>query len=209
MYRILGSEYGLALMSACIESLRLQFAEISNLKTHLILSSLRSDGSKGRSIPYGYGFSLVSFPNYFFEMLGWLTIVVMTGSWAGKPNSFLSLAAFLQAFVSNPISCRWHLHHGKVGANEARKVQERFWRQVSEKQEGYDSILVLEILWESCFLYPCSKYRTARRVTVRMCVDRSPSRVTLFKVIFIMSRQVKSNVPSTTYSNRRIVVQST
>ncbi|TFY64897.1 hypothetical protein EVJ58_g2319 [Rhodofomes roseus] len=58
------------------------FAELSNLSAHLTLRSLRPEGSKKRAIPYGYGFSLVSFPNYFFEILSWVAIAIMTGSYA-------------------------------------------------------------------------------------------------------------------------------
>ncbi|KAG6336375.1 hypothetical protein ID866_2732 [Astraeus odoratus] len=57
------------------------FAEMSNLITHIKLRNLRPVGTRKRAIPYGYGFSLVSFPNYFFETLAWLTIAVMTGSY--------------------------------------------------------------------------------------------------------------------------------
>jgi hypothetical protein len=60
-----------------------QFAEISNLDTHLALRFLRPEGTRKRAIPYGYGFNLVSCPNYFFEILGWAVIAVMTGSIAG------------------------------------------------------------------------------------------------------------------------------
>ncbi|KAI5122519.1 hypothetical protein M0805_005247 [Coniferiporia weirii] len=56
------------------------FAELSNLKTHLTLSALRPEGSRKRAIPYGYGFDLVSFPNYFFESFAWFAICKMTGS---------------------------------------------------------------------------------------------------------------------------------
>ncbi|KAK7206552.1 3-oxo-5-alpha-steroid 4-dehydrogenase-domain-containing protein [Myxozyma melibiosi] len=58
------------------------FAEISNFITHLILSSLRPKGTTQRKIPYGYGFSMVSCPNYFFESLGWLAVVFLTRNWA-------------------------------------------------------------------------------------------------------------------------------
>ncbi|KAH8118143.1 3-oxo-5-alpha-steroid 4-dehydrogenase-domain-containing protein [Phellopilus nigrolimitatus] len=58
------------------------FAEISNLKTHLTLRDLRPEGSRKRAIPYGYGFNLVSCPNYFFESLAWFAISCMTGSYA-------------------------------------------------------------------------------------------------------------------------------
>ncbi|KAF8193432.1 3-oxo-5-alpha-steroid 4-dehydrogenase-domain-containing protein [Pholiota molesta] len=56
------------------------FAELSNLHTHLTVRALRPAGSRKRGIPYGYGFNLVSFPNYFFETIAWTTICVMTGS---------------------------------------------------------------------------------------------------------------------------------
>jgi very-long-chain enoyl-CoA reductase len=56
------------------------FAEISNLHTHLTVRSLRPPGTRTRGIPQGYGFNLVSFPNYFFETVSWVVISVMTGS---------------------------------------------------------------------------------------------------------------------------------
>ncbi|KAH9481823.1 Putative enoyl reductase [Psilocybe cubensis] len=56
------------------------FAELSNLHTHLTVSALRPPGTRKRGIPYGYGFNLVSFPNYFFETLGWVVITGMSGS---------------------------------------------------------------------------------------------------------------------------------
>lgn len=59
------------------------FAELSNLKTHVTLAGLRSDASsKEYVIPRGYGFNLVSFPNYFFESLGWLAFAVLVGNWS-------------------------------------------------------------------------------------------------------------------------------
>jgi len=61
-----------------------QFAEYSNFLTHLNLRSIRPEGSRKRSIPYGYGFNWVSLPNYFFEILGWVVFTIMTGSWASK-----------------------------------------------------------------------------------------------------------------------------
>ncbi|KAJ3971260.1 3-oxo-5-alpha-steroid 4-dehydrogenase-domain-containing protein, partial [Lentinula raphanica] len=55
------------------------FFELSNLSTHLHLRSLRPPGSRKRAIPTGYGFGLISCPNYFFETLAWVVICVMTG----------------------------------------------------------------------------------------------------------------------------------
>ncbi|KAJ3734205.1 3-oxo-5-alpha-steroid 4-dehydrogenase-domain-containing protein [Lentinula guzmanii] len=58
------------------------FFELSNFSTHLHLRSLRPAGTRKRAIPTGYGFGLVSCPNYLFETLAWVTVCAMTGSWA-------------------------------------------------------------------------------------------------------------------------------
>ncbi|KAH8100796.1 3-oxo-5-alpha-steroid 4-dehydrogenase-domain-containing protein [Cristinia sonorae] len=70
------------------------FAELSNFSTHLTLRGLRPAGTRKRGIPKGYGFSLVSCPNYFFELLGWAVIAVMTGSYAAY--AFLAIAGYIQ-----------------------------------------------------------------------------------------------------------------
>ncbi|EAU85246.1 hypothetical protein CC1G_10032 [Coprinopsis cinerea okayama7 len=56
------------------------WAQLSNFHTHMTLRNLRPPGTRKRGIPYGYGFSLVSCPNYLFEILAWLVPVVLTGS---------------------------------------------------------------------------------------------------------------------------------
>lgn len=58
------------------------YAEISNFVTHLNLALLRTTDTKRYVIPYGYGFNLVSCPNYFFESLGWFAYAVLVGNWA-------------------------------------------------------------------------------------------------------------------------------
>ncbi|KAG0307574.1 3-oxo-5a-steroid 4- dehydrogenase [Dissophora globulifera] len=58
------------------------FAELSNYSTHVTLRNLRPPGTRVRAIPRGYGFNLVSCPNYFFETLAWLAVGVLTQSWA-------------------------------------------------------------------------------------------------------------------------------
>jgi len=55
-------------------------AQLSNLSTHLTLRSLRSPGSTERGIPRGFGFNLVTCPNYLFETLAWVAIWAVTGS---------------------------------------------------------------------------------------------------------------------------------
>lgn len=54
--------------------------EVGNLVTHLALRSLRRAGSTERGIPRGFGFDLVTCPNYMFETIAWLGIVLASGS---------------------------------------------------------------------------------------------------------------------------------
>ncbi|KAL8679037.1 MAG: hypothetical protein Q9186_004665 [Xanthomendoza sp. 1 TL-2023] len=56
--------------------------EVGNLYTHLILRSLRSSGGNERGIPHGFGFELVTCPNYMFETLAWVGICGVTWSLA-------------------------------------------------------------------------------------------------------------------------------
>lgn len=56
------------------------FFQVSNLKTHLILRDLRPEGTRERKVPFGYGFTLVSCPNYFFEIMGWIVVSLLSGS---------------------------------------------------------------------------------------------------------------------------------
>ncbi|KAI9474677.1 3-oxo-5a-steroid 4- dehydrogenase [Coemansia sp. RSA 989] len=58
------------------------FAEVSNLITHITLRNLRPPGTRIRRIPTGYGFNLVSVPNYFFEIIAWTAFTCMTRSLA-------------------------------------------------------------------------------------------------------------------------------
>lgn len=60
----------------------------------MTLRGLRPPGTRTRAIPYGYGFSLVSCPNYFFEVMGWVVIAVMTNSIAGEKNLHLTIRRY-------------------------------------------------------------------------------------------------------------------
>lgn len=56
--------------------------ELGNLNAHLVLRGLRSSGGKERGIPHGFGFSLVTCPNYMFEVLSWIGVWLASGlSW--------------------------------------------------------------------------------------------------------------------------------
>ncbi|ESK97273.1 synaptic glycoprotein sc2 [Moniliophthora roreri MCA 2997] len=69
--------------------------ELGNLNAHLILRSLRPAGTKKRSIPYGFGFGLVSCPHYYFEAMGWITISLMTRSYAAYLFTIVGTAQML------------------------------------------------------------------------------------------------------------------
>ncbi|KAJ6149545.1 hypothetical protein N7471_000744 [Penicillium samsonianum] len=54
------------------------FGELANLNAHYILRNLRRPGTTERGIPSGFGFSVVTCPNYFFEILAWLGIFLVS-----------------------------------------------------------------------------------------------------------------------------------
>lgn len=58
------------------------FGELSNLHTHRTLSKLRSPGGTERGIPRGYGFGLVTCPNYLFELIAWTGVTLVTKSFS-------------------------------------------------------------------------------------------------------------------------------
>ena len=55
------------------------FFEFMNFLCHNELKNLRKPGTTERGIPKGYGFGLVSWANYWWETLVWLTYSVFTG----------------------------------------------------------------------------------------------------------------------------------
>ncbi|RAH43252.1 trans-2-enoyl-CoA reductase (NADPH) TSC13 [Aspergillus brunneoviolaceus CBS 621.78] len=59
------------------------FGELANLNAHCILRDLRRPGTTERGIPTGFGFSVVTCPNYFFEIVAWVGIYLLSGlSWS-------------------------------------------------------------------------------------------------------------------------------
>ncbi|KAF8852893.1 steroid alpha reductase-like protein [Acephala macrosclerotiorum] len=58
------------------------FGEVSNLITHKTLSNLRSPGGTERGIPQGYGFGLVTCPNYLFEIIAWIGVTLVSKSFS-------------------------------------------------------------------------------------------------------------------------------
>ena len=58
------------------------FGELANLNTHLVLRSLRSSGGTERGVPKGLGFDWVTCPNYLFESMAWVAILLINRSWS-------------------------------------------------------------------------------------------------------------------------------
>lgn len=56
--------------------------EVGNLYTHVVLRNLRSSGGTERGIPQGWGFGLVTCPNYMFETVAWIGVGLVTWSWS-------------------------------------------------------------------------------------------------------------------------------
>ncbi|KAJ5159314.1 uncharacterized protein N7500_008965 [Penicillium coprophilum] len=67
----------------CTGIILFTLGELANLNTHLILRDLRRVGTTERGIPSGFGFSVVTCPNYFFEIVAWTGIYLISGmSWS-------------------------------------------------------------------------------------------------------------------------------
>ncbi|OGM41140.1 steroid alpha reductase family protein [Aspergillus bombycis] len=59
------------------------FGELANLNSHLVLRGLRRPGTTDRGIPSGFGFNLVTCPNYLFEIMAWIGVYLVSGlSWS-------------------------------------------------------------------------------------------------------------------------------
>ncbi|OAA79244.1 3-oxo-5-alpha-steroid 4-dehydrogenase [Akanthomyces lecanii RCEF 1005] len=58
------------------------FGETGNALVHYYLSTLRAPGSTERKIPAGYGFSFVTCPNYMYEILAWIGIIIVSRDWS-------------------------------------------------------------------------------------------------------------------------------
>ncbi|KAF3922930.1 hypothetical protein ABW20_dc0101179 [Dactylellina cionopaga] len=87
------------------------FAQISNFKTHLTLRDLRRPGSRDRGIPIGYGFNLVTCPNYMFEILGWFAVTMITG-WQIPAIAFWLTGVWIQRLWAKQKERRYRKEFG-------------------------------------------------------------------------------------------------
>ena len=58
------------------------FSELANLSTHLSLRALRRPGSTDRGVPRGLGFDWVTCPNYTFESMAWIAVLLVNRHWS-------------------------------------------------------------------------------------------------------------------------------
>nr|CAG8486635.1 7522_t:CDS:2 [Entrophospora candida] len=70
------------------------FSQISNFATHITLRDICPPGTRNRYY-YGYGFDFVTCPNYFFEVLAWTSISILTNSFAAYLFTFIG---FIQMY---------------------------------------------------------------------------------------------------------------
>ncbi|KAF1951022.1 hypothetical protein CC80DRAFT_553687 [Byssothecium circinans] len=72
--------------------------ELGNLYTHVVLKNLRRPGSTERGIPKGFGFNLVTCPNYTFECIAWVGVALV--NWSLSTVLFIIVAvAQMQAWA--------------------------------------------------------------------------------------------------------------
>ncbi|KAL9625812.1 MAG: hypothetical protein Q9160_000132 [Pyrenula sp. 1 TL-2023] len=87
--------------------------ELGNFSAHLTLRNLRSSGGKERGIPSGWGFDLVTCPNYMFEIIAWIGVTLVGG---------LSLSVLLFDVISVGQMALW-----------ARKKENKYRKEFGDK----------------------------------------------------------------------------
>ena len=102
-------------------------------------------GSRKRVVPYGFGFDLVTAPNYFFEIVAWVSVFMMTGSLMSAYQTLTVILAMLTVSISHSASFRrcgcWP--DGDLGNQEAQNLQKGVWSRISSQQKNHIPICIL------------------------------------------------------------------
>ncbi|KAJ5273407.1 hypothetical protein N7478_008532 [Penicillium angulare] len=101
------------------------FSQLANLNAHFILRDLRRPGTTERGIPSGFGFNIVTCPNYMFEILAWLGVFLV---------SQLNLSVLLFALVGGVQMWSW-----------AWKKEKRYRKDFGEKYKKKKTVLLAYI----------------------------------------------------------------
>ncbi|MCJ1418174.1 3-oxo-5a-steroid 4- dehydrogenase [Xylographa parallela] len=89
--------------------------EVGNFSSHLTLRNLRSSGGKERGIPQGRWFELVTCPNYMFETMAWVGVLLVTRDFA----------TVIFVLVSVTMMCIW-----------AKKKERNYKREFGDKYKN-------------------------------------------------------------------------
>jgi len=89
------------------------FGELWNFYAHVVLSNLRTPGTQERGIPKGFGFDMVTCPNYLAETISWMGVYLVSG---------LSWSVLLFAIVSTGQMMPW-----------AKKKESRYRKDFGDK----------------------------------------------------------------------------
>ena len=84
--------------------------ELLNLNTHIVLRSLRKSGGTERGLPVGIGFGWVTCPNYLFESVAWLGILMINKSWS--TGVFMAVAVGQMALWAKKKEARYRKEMG-------------------------------------------------------------------------------------------------
>jgi very-long-chain enoyl-CoA reductase len=98
------------------------FSELANLNAHMVLRDLRRPGTTERGIPSGFGFSVVTCPNYMFEVLAWLGVFLV---------SQLSWSVLIFTLVSGMQMWSWAL-----------KKEKRYRKEFGDKYKKKRTVLL-------------------------------------------------------------------
>ena len=113
------------------------------------MRNLRPPGSRTRAIPRGYGFGLVSFPNYFFESVAWAALAYMSGSWAGTSQQpLICWGQSVDYVVIHSVAVLGGVDgtNDELGCQKTSRIQKGVWKGLPSPEESHGSIYILNEL---------------------------------------------------------------